>query len=741
MGTVETKSKGGKYIKSAARDSIKRMAYMSQIARCVSLMPTPEEFSMRVVSEVSDMMCRIKGFSDRVGAILDAYANLPADFVSGSTANILGSVSGAAGAAADAAYGMSSALNRAAGDVDSITGGTVTPLTKVVDGEGLSKAGDNLSSAAENLQSVIVEIDRRLDSVRRTASTAFGNYMVPDGTPAEDLVSATEKTAGSVSKLFDIRKVSAAFAGIAVETGLICAGLDSLPQLDMGKVLAFGRSETGGPDNITSSAVRQYKESEEYMRMVEDAEGDKRKMRESLRRKRKLSAQERRRGMESVTPEERAMARSVAKDVRNAKMRAKAAKAAQKRKEVVMLEMGRFVTDMNRFGTDIMDEWDMMERQYAEAVREIKGFFTGDPGSCAGSKYIDDCCDAIEVDCDSIKEVLKNLTVTITVSVSQVPSPTSLGSCFDNPLYKVLRWFECAKVIFNEIRKVINFGIDMVKQIDNLVKIMLNGINDARKVKENLMEILNIKWLLDFIESVIDLFSTKSLESKELIENSISPVYYSETDEYERRMESLEKRIDGMDDGDGTKKVEKDMENLEKEGENICAYKSPLLNEDGSEFKAWIFYHQNIDNRYRSNQKLKQKFSVMMMKRAAKTGEKKKGGVNMLKRKKVFRLGYGMKVDGGTTYTPAAYDAFYWYTKWTTDPNDDTLDKNVEMDEDGNVVINNFEEHDDIVSPIMATENGTLVELSDGRRVFVNDYGVKAGDYILVEGKRYRVSR
>ena len=100
-----------------------------------------------------------------------------------------------------------------------------------------------------------------------------------------------------------------------------------------------------------------------------------------------------------------------------------------------------------------------------------------------------------------------------------------------------------------------------------------------------------------------------------------------------------------------------------------------------------------------------------------------------------------MKVDGGTTYTPAAYDAFYWYTKWTTDPNDDTLDKNVKMDEDGNVVINNFEEHDDIVSPIMATENGTLVELSDGRRVFVNDYGVKAGDYILVEGKRYRVSR
>ena len=32
MGAVETKSKGGKYIKPAVRDAIKKMAYMSQFA-------------------------------------------------------------------------------------------------------------------------------------------------------------------------------------------------------------------------------------------------------------------------------------------------------------------------------------------------------------------------------------------------------------------------------------------------------------------------------------------------------------------------------------------------------------------------------------------------------------------------------------------------------------------------------------------------------------------------------------
>ena len=67
----------------------------------------------------------------------------------------------------------------------------------------------------------------------------------------------------------------------------------------------------------------------------------------------------------------------------------------------------------------------------------------------------------------------------------------------------------------------------------------------------------------------------------------------------------------------------------------------------------------------------------------------------------------------------------------TTDPNDDTLDRPL----DGSEIDN----HDDVISPIMTTENGTLVELEDGRRVFVNDFGIKSGDYVLVEGKRYRV--
>ena len=39
MGTVETKSKSKKYIKPVVRNAIKKMAYMSQIAKCVTLLP------------------------------------------------------------------------------------------------------------------------------------------------------------------------------------------------------------------------------------------------------------------------------------------------------------------------------------------------------------------------------------------------------------------------------------------------------------------------------------------------------------------------------------------------------------------------------------------------------------------------------------------------------------------------------------------------------------------------------
>lgn len=775
MGAAESGSNSAKYIKPSVRKAIKKLAYISQIAKCVSLIPSPEQFANQVVSEVAVLAGKIKMFSERIGRMLEEYGYFPTDFITDATNNMMGTINNITGVGAMATQGMVDALHQATDDIDLLTTDTVGILTDIVTEdntatrylgntvdsvhEGLDKVTDKIDefgnsvsklndNVKDRLQKAVDYINEKMKKVNDDLNNAFGDYMVVGLPYAEkavegmneyldsqehpsltgNIVASTSDTMSSIVKNFNIGKITKGLMGAATNIGLVAAGIDQLPQLNMENVLAFGRAK-----HKVAGMMKEFKESDEYKRMVEDAEGDKKKMREILRQKRRASAQEVRRSMSEVTKEEREAKRSVAKDVRKAKLKAKRAKIAQKTKEMIKLELERFKYDIKMFSQNIKDDWMTMEAQYASAVEEIKFFFTGDPNTADGSKYIDQCCDAIELDCDNIKETLKNLTTTITVDVSQIPAPTSVGQCFDNPLYKILRWFECMKLIFNEIKKVINFGIDIIRQVNKIAKIILNGINSLKEIKEKLIELLNIKWLLDFIDSIIELFRGKCLEGKELLENTVSPVYFNETDEYELMMEAMEKKAAEYDDDND---IEKEMDALEELGESIFAYKSPIMNEDGTDFKGWIFYHSDIDNMYRNDQKLKRKFSKLIMKRASKTGHRKKGGVFLLKNRNVFKLHTPMTIDGKREYTPKAYDAFYWYTKWTTDPNDDSVNKRLTIDADGNI---STDDNGDVVSPVMTTENGTLVELDDGRRVFVNDFGIRSGDYVIVEGKRYRV--
>ena len=73
-----------------------------------------------------------------------------------------------------------------------------------------------------------------------------------------------------------------------------------------------------------------------------------------------------------------------------------------------------------------------------------------------------------------------------------------------------------------------------------------------------------------------------------------------------------------------------------------------------------------------------------------------------------------------------AYNAFYWYTYYTEDLEKDCFEWNV----DNNTVI---------IDNIVQTENGSVVELNDGRKVFVADNMVRSGDYVNVDGVKYRV--
>ena len=132
-------------------------------------------------------------------------------------------------------------------------------------------------------------------------------------------------------------------------------------------------------------------------------------------------------------------------------------------------------------------------------------------------------------------------------------------------------------------------------------------------------------------------------------------------------------------------------------------------------FIGWNFFHPNLNNKdyYKSN--FMKKIKSKIIKKAAKNGHKKRGGVNGL------RTRWKVKSD-------TAYDAFYWYTYYTEDLEKDCFEFNTT---NNTVIIDN----------VVHTENGSVVQLSDGRKVFVANNMVKSGDYVNVDGVKYRVGK
>ena len=111
------------------------------------------------------------------------------------------------------------------------------------------------------------------------------------------------------------------------------------------------------------------------------------------------------------------------------------------------------------------------------------------------------------------------------------------------------------------------------------------------------------------------------------------------------------------------------------------------------------------------------KIKSKIIQNAAKNGNKKRGGVTILKNTKIGSL--RRKID-------TAYVAFYWYTYYTEDLGKDCFEFSTT---NNSIIIDN----------VVHTENGSVVQLNDGRKVFVANNMVKSGDYVNVDGVKYRV--
>ena len=607
------------------------------------------------------------------------------------------------------------------------------------------------------------------DAFRNASNTA---YEKMDG-PVFDAIGEITKETADFIKNFNIGKVVTGLAGLFAGAGLATLAMDLLPNIDTDKML---KSIIGGverrivdkmtelqhnkvygdgpevtdlmeipdtPWRLSKDDCEIYIENEgKYAKQLEAFLEENNSEREKLLAE--LAKATTPADVRRITKENREKMKSnksALKQMRKIRRDVIKAKQIKKYKSFLKIELDYLQKEFNNVKDNIKRDWDDMTNQYRRAIEEITKFFTN-LGS-GGCESIDRCCDRINDDADQIVELCQNITVALTNTVAVVPVPYAIGSCIDMPVHKLLSFFKDVKIVLSFLKNIIQLGVDIVSQMSILAKIVCNGIQSVSEVLNTLMSLIGIDKILNMIDFLVALFRPKMADAKLLLENALSPVYYNETEEYENKMSELEASA-MAEDGEG-EDLENSMDELEEKGDEIVAYRSPILNAECDDFAGWIYYYAKASNEYMrpkwSEKKRKRKNKVI--KRAARKNKVRSGkligGVAQLKKNSGF--GHIDKNGEWQGRSVSAYDAFYWYTKWTSDPTDCEPDfSNVEMvyDANGNLIgmkaINKS-----VVSPIQTTANGSLVELSDGRRVFVEGKNVKSGDFVNVDGVKYRV--
>lgn len=610
---------------------------------------------------------------------------------------------------------------------------------------------------------------------------------------------ATQSITSSLSNVinnFSISKVVFAFAGVITQSAIVKLGLDQLPPIDFesmmykirdditmteddlykqyqqlsdstyNDIIKFGEDLSKNP-----SEFRNYS-AENYDNFKDEFEDELKKQREEIRTRMKFAKNDKK----QATIAKKEM-RSAIKEIEKYRKQIKNAKQTSTLKSIIDDELKNFKKEIEYISNSIKSDWESMMKQYRDAIKEIKEFFsTG--GSC--DMFIDDCCNQINKDCDDIKELCKNLSSQLIGCTIKVAMPADIGPVFPNPVYKISDFWMDVKTIFKFIKDLITLIIDIINNVNKLVRIMLNGINSLKEILDEFLSIIGLKWLMNLVQNIINLFGDNIKSARLRLENTLSPVYFSDTKEYENTIEALDNLLEGVkmsDDGktsmsnipkllkyvqnddidkligsinsvknitvidpdkdkSNVEKIENLLNDMESQGDVIVAYKSPIIEEPGDtttvsnmidggssdadiKFIGWNFFHPNLNHTkqvyYRSN--LIKKIKSKIIQKAAKNGHKKNGGVTRLKNKKVGSL--RRKID-------TAYDAFYWYTYYTEDLEKDCFEFNTT---DNSVIIDN----------VVHTENGSVVQLNDGRKVFVANNMVKSGDYVNVDGVKYRV--
>lgn len=660
----------------------------------------------------------------------------------------------------------------------------------------------SIETLMKNLQEKMKKLSSVLDSgfqdVTGLSSVSTGASYVNEALNESDndssssqAVVAISKSLSNVIKNFSISKVIGAFGGVLTQSIIVKTGLDQLPPINFELMISNVRDDLTISnedlykelDSLTDSAYNDVNEfnktlvdipaeekeygDEKYKDYLKQFNEEISKQRDLIR----LSMQKIKNNKEKLDDRqfaalkmrERRATKSAIKEVKKFRKQVFNAKQTNRKKDIIGDELARLRKEVEYRCNSIKSDWNDMMDEYRNAIKEIKSFFqTGGDGDM----FIDDCCNAINQDCNNIKELCKNLTTQLIGATIKVAMPADIGPCVPNPAYKIADLWTDIKTIIKFIKDLIALIIDIMNNVNKLARIMLNGINSLSEIIQQLMELLGLQWFMDLIQNILDFFNSKTNNIRSLIENTLSPVYYRDTDEYDNTLEIIENMMnddgnadnvslsredeiyltnntkntryyaisgddlnnlkDTKDADNWEKKYDEFMNKLEDKGDEIVAYKSPILvltsewasNVSGLmngetvagdiKFVGWYFYHPDLNHTNLS--RFAKKFKKRVIQKAS-----KKGGVNKLNSKKIR----GVK----------AYDRFYWYAYYTED-----------LEKDCYVNTANRKTNTDVyIDSVIQTENGSIVNVEGIGQVFVKDNMVKSGDYVNVNGKKYRV--
>ena len=736
--------------------------------------------------------------NNEVGEANDAVKHIR-DWTETATSNSTKEIEDAFNKATEEMEKAKNSINDTKNEAGETVDETFNELTEKVE-SAKREVEERIAKVKETFDKFIEDFDDAFGFIKG-AEGAFYNIsttakeMDSDSAVVDGIANVSDEITNFI-KNFNIGKVVTALGGIVTGAAAATLAMDLLPTIDVDRMLKdiIGGIDSYRIDKMFELNYNKYYESEPdlldvpdvpwrlskddlekynsdgYNKYLEEFSEENDKVRNEILLKmqnvKSLS------DLNSISKENREKMKenkSALKAMRKVRRDAIKAKQLEKYKGFLKIEIDYLKKECLNLKNNIKNEWDSMMAQYKSACDQISKFFTKD--GYGGNATIDRCCDRINDDAEQIVELCKSITLELTNTVAKVPTPYAIGTCVDMPVHKILAFFMDLKIVITFLKNLIRLGIDIISQLTILIKLIFNGLQSLSEIMDTLKKLIGVDAILDMIDFLLALFGPKLIEAKILLENCISPIYYNETEEYENMVEAVEKLFEDDVEGGTVSKfkysddpyarrkhkkefggklssdedVEDYLEELESKGEReVVAYRSPILNDAGDDFAGWIFYHPHAyDNMKSSWWDVKKRIRDKVIKKASKknkmVGSSLRGGVAQLKSNNSF--GYTDKNKDYHKNSVTGFDAYYWYTKWTNDPTDCSPDfSNLEevKDEDGNVIAIQAK-NKSVVSPVQTTANGSLVELNDGTRVFVEGRIVKSGDFVNVNGTKYKV--